>query len=360
MVFRLPIICLIVMACLFSCKEKTAFYTSDDFEKAPKTDAHFHYNTSDSRYLKYAVSLNIRLISINVDTEMDIDSQLQITSSLKHQFPDNFAFLGTFTVDSFGKKGFAERTIARIDQSMKAGASGIKIWKNIGMVLKDTSGKYVMVDDPAFTPVFNYLEANHIPLTAHLGEPKNCWLSDAEMTLDNDRRYYKKHPEYHMFLHPEAPTYQDQIMARDNLLKEHPKLQMTGAHLASLEWSVDELAKRFDRFPLMKADLAARIGQLQYQSLTNRERIRNFLIKYQDRMVYGSDRTIDNFSTFDLKVCAGFRRAWFEHWAYMATDSTFTVKDLGDQKVQGLNLPREVVDKIFNKNAEQLFVNGKH
>ena len=162
-----------------------------------------------------------------------------------------------------------------------------------------------------------------------------------------------------MYLHPEEPSYEDQINARDHLLKNHPRLNFTGAHLASLEWNVDELAKRFDRFPNMKADLAARIGHLQYQSLSNRERIRNFLIKYQDRVLYGSDMTINKHDTSYTLISRGLRARWFDHWAYLATDSMFIVKDLGGQKVKGLQLPREVIDKIFSKNAEQFFVNKK-
>ena len=126
----------IFYSCLFvvsSCENKPAYYTVADFEKVSKTDSHFHYNTRDVRYLKFADSLNFRLVSPNVDTEMPIDSQLQIASWIKRQFPDKFAFFGTFSVDSFGKVGFAEKTIARIDRCMKAGACGIKIWKNIGM-----------------------------------------------------------------------------------------------------------------------------------------------------------------------------------------------------------------------------------
>ena len=225
------------------------------------------------------------------------------------------------------------------------------------MVLNDSAGHYVMVDDQVFEPVFSYLEKNKIPILAHLGEPKDCWLSEKDMTVDNDRRYYKNHPQYHMFLHPEAPSYEDQINARDNVLKKHPNLNFTGAHLASLEWSVDELAKRFDRFPNMKADLAARIVHLQYQSLTDRERVRNFLIKYQDRILYGSDMSASDNATNYSAINKGNRARWFEHWTYMATDSVFSIKDLGGRKVKGLQLPREVVDKIFCKNAEQFFVN---
>jgi predicted TIM-barrel fold metal-dependent hydrolase len=346
---------MVSLALLNSCGHKPDYYSVSDFKKVPKTDVHFHYNTTDIRYLKYADSLKFRLISPNVDTEMPIDSQLYITSRIKKQFPDQFAFFGTFSIDSFGMSDFTDKTIDRIKKCIDEGACGIKIWKNIGMVLKDTSGRYVMVDDRTFDPVFSYLETNNIPVIAHLGEPRNCWLPEKDMTVDNDRRYYIYHPEYYMYMHPEAPSYEDQINARDNLLKKHPKLIFTGAHLASLEWNVDELAKRFDQFPNLTADLAARMVNLQYQSLTNRERVRNFLIKYQDRILYGSDMTISGNDKDISRTKEGLGARWREHWVYLATDSTIIVRDLGNKEVKGLQLPKEVVDKIFCKNASRFF-----
>jgi hypothetical protein len=338
-----------------SCKPKSGFYSVADFGKVPKIDSHFHYNTRDVRYLKFADSLNFKLVSPNVDTEMPIDSQLVIASWVKKQFPDKFAFFGTFSIDSFGKPDFAKKTIARIDRCMKAGACGIKIWKNIGMVLKDSAEHYVMVDNPAFDLIFNYMETNHIHLIAHLGEPRNCWLPEKEMIVDGDRRYYKKHPQYYMYVHPEAPTYDEQIAARDNLLKKHPNIQFTGAHLASLEWSVDELAKRFDQFPDLTVDMAARITSLQYQSSANRDKVRNFLIKYQDRILYATDITISKEDTDFKRETTGIQSRWLEHWKYMVTDSLVVVPDLGNRKVQGLQLPKEVIDKIYCRNAERFF-----
>lgn len=340
----------------WGCRQKTVdYYTASDFKKASKIDAHFHYNTPDTRYLEYADSLNFRLISPNVDASMSIDDQFEIARTIKQRFPDKFTFLGTFSVDSFNSPGFADQTIARIDKCMKGGASGIKIWKNIGMVLKDRDGHFVMVDNPAFKPVFNYLQEKHIPLVAHLGEPRNCWLPEEKMTISGDRSYYKEHPQYHMYLHPEAPSYEDQINARDNLLQQYPNLDVNGAHLASLEWNVDELAKRFDRFPNLKADMAARIGHLQYQSLTDRDRVRNFLIKYQDRIMYATDGGIEGRDSNYFGITSGLRHGWINDWIYLATDSTIVVPDLDHKGVKGLQLPREVIDKIYSKNAEQLF-----
>jgi hypothetical protein len=346
----------VLLLSFWGCRHETVkYYAVSDFEKIPKIDVHFHYNTPDIRCMQFADSLNFRFVSVNVDAGTSINDQLRIATKLKQQFPGKFVFFGTFPVSNFGSENFAGQTIARIDTCMKAGACGVKIWKNVGMELKDAEGRYIMADDQAFDPAFNYLETNKIPVLAHLGEPQNCWLPLEEMTLGNDRRYFSVHPQYHMVLHPDAPSYEDQINARDNLLKRHPGLDFTGAHLASLEWNVDSLARRFDRFPNLHADMADRIGHLQYQSLADIEKVRNFLIKYQDRFMYATDITINAMDTNFTEITAKLHQLWLDHWIYLATDSTIAVNDLDNKKVKGLKLPSEVIDKIYYKNAARFF-----
>lgn len=337
-----------------SCKEKLAFYRFSDFEKVPKTDVHLHINTLDRRYMELASKNNFRVVSPNVDSRISLDEQLKVASSIKMEWPGQFTFFGTFPVDSFGTAGFADNTIARINECMKAGASGIKIWKNIGMVLKDKEGRYVMVDDTAFNLVFRYMEENNIPVMGHLGEPRNCWLPLEKMTDTSNYRYYKSNPEYHMYLHPEAPSYEDQINARDNLLDLHPELYFIGSHLASLEWSVEEIAKRLELYPNMNIDMSARVAHLQYQSIADRELVRNFMIKYQDRILYGTDITINPYEADPEAKSQMLLDRWKSNWIYLATDSTILIRNIKGE-IKGLKLPAAVIDKIYNYNAGRLF-----
>ena len=185
------------------------------------------------------------------------------------------------------------RQLPALKDSFSKGAIAVKVWKNIGMELKDNDNNFVMIDHPKFEPVFDFLVKNNIPLIGHLGEPKNCWLPVEKMTVQGDVNYFSTHPKYHMYLHPEYPSYEDQVNARDRMLEKHPGLQFIGAHLGSLEWSVDELAKRLDKFPDMAVDTASRISHLQYQAKTNWQKIHDFCIKYQDRIIYGTDIIIN-------------------------------------------------------------------
>ncbi len=153
-------------------------------------------------------------------------------------------------------------------------------------------------------------------------------------------------------MQPEAPSYEDQIDIRDNLLKKYPDLNHAGAHLGSLEWSVDEIAKRLDQFPNFNIDMAARLIHLQFQSLAEREKVRDFMIKYQDRIMYATDVTLDGKNTNYTDIVEGLRSTWTDHWLFLATDSVIAVADVGGREVKGLQLPRGVIDKVYYKNAE--------
>ncbi len=327
---------------------QSEYYTVADFEKVPKIDAHFHYLTQDQRYMKFAISLNFKLLTPIWDGEVDISDQLRISSAIRKSFPNDYAFFTTFSTDGIDDPGFGPMTIESIKKGIRMGATGVKVWKNIGMEVKNADGKYIVIDDPVFDPIFNYLEEKGIPVIGHLGEPRDCWLPEKEMTDPSDVTYYKNNPQYYMFRHPEVPSYEQQISARDNLLKKHPDLDFVAAHLASLEWNVDEIARRLDSFPNLKVDLAARMYHLQYQSKLDYDRVRDFMIKYQDRIEYGTDSEVHDIKGVDPdKFLKNLRRGWLAQWMYLATDSTLNVK--------GLKLPKQVIDKIYFKNAQRYF-----
>jgi|GEM_PF-2929617 len=173
-------------------------------------------------------------------------------------------------------------------------------------------------------------------------------IIDDEMTFSQG--YYGAHPEYHMYLHPEYPSYQDQIDARDHMLEKHPKLTFMGAHLGSLEWSLDELAKRLDKFPNMYVDLT-RLSNLQLHTFNNRQKTRAFFIKYQDRLIYGTDSQI-NPSTNPESSKKSIHDRWLREWKFYVTDEKISLENFGT--LEGLKLPTEVVDKIYAKNAIRL------
>ena len=337
--------------------ETPATYSMADFAAARKFDSHTHVNSLDpGGLLEQAQRDGFELLSINVDYPAfnPHEEQYRIALELQRREPRRFHFAATFSMEGWGTPGWSDRVSAHLRDAASHGARAVKVWKNIGMSFRDRNGKLVMLDDPGFDPVWRQIEALDVPVIGHLGEPRNCWLPLDQMTTENDRSYFKEHPEYYMYLHPEMPSYEDQIAARDRFLVRAPsKLRFVGAHLASLEWSVDQLARFLDRNPHAFVDMAARMTNLQAQSSEHYDAVRAFLIRYQDRILYATDLT-QGADTTAAEVAQEAATVWRADWKYLATGESQNVEALR-RDVRGLSLPRAVIDKIYYTNAQAAF-----
>jgi predicted TIM-barrel fold metal-dependent hydrolase len=345
-------IAFVTLCVLISCQP---YYTIDDYAKVRKIDTHVHLNGPSGAFGKLAEEDNFMLVTVNVDAPpMPVRQQMEYALQQHSVFPKDIFFLASFSIPNGQPTGWQDAVISQLDSAFNKGALGIKVWKNIGMVYRDTADHFIMIDDPMFDPIIKFVEKRDKMVLGHLGEPKNCWLPLDQMTVNNDRTYFKEHPEYHMFRHPEYPSYEDQINARDRFLEKHPDLRFVGAHLGSLEWNVDELARRLDKFPKMAVDMAARIPHLQYQSRQDREKVRDFIIKYADRLIYATDGGLSPDNDPD-KSRQSQHEAWMRDWKYFATAETMTTPEV-DGSFRGLQLPKAVIDKIYHKNAKKWFV----
>ncbi len=318
------------------------------FQDFEKIDAHMHYNSRRRALLEYAIEQKFHLLTINTDIPFfpPLKEQREIPASLNDK---HIAFLTTFTTEDWDEDGWEEKAIKQIEDGLNKGAIGVKIWKNIGMALFNKAGKFIMIDDSSFDPVITFLERNNIPLLGHLGEPRNCWLPIDEMTVDSDKEYFEAHPEYHMFKHPGFPSYEEQILARDHMLDKHPHLQFIGAHLASLEWSIEKIAEWLDRYPHAAVDVAERICHLQYQAVSDWQRVRDFIISYQDRIIYGTD-LIDDGDLSDVEIVERVKNLWDKHWMFFSTSEYMNAPEFREP-FYGLALSDTVLQKIYAGNA---------
>ncbi len=343
-----------VLLCVFLISCKSEFYTINDFPKIRKIDAHYHIYSESNNSLEQAQKDNFKLVAINTYTgncERVKKTQTE-SEKIQNEFPADFGFTTTFCLDGWDDENWVKNTISWLDSCIANGAIAVKVWKNIGMEFRDKDSLIIMVDNSKFDPIFKHMAKKGIPLAGHLGEPKNCWLPTEEMTTNNDRNYFTNNPKYHMYLHPELPSYKEQIAARNKMLEKHPELVFIGCHLASLEWSVDELALFLDRFPNASVDMAARMGQLYFQAQSNNKKVRDFFIQYQDRIIYGTD-LIDNGkdkTSFQNRM----HKTWLNDWEFLVTNNIMT-SDLIDGEFRGLQLPKVVIDKIFRINAEHWY-----
>ena len=125
----------------------------------------------------------------------------------------------------------------------------------------------------------------------------------------------------------------------------NPNLRMVGVHLGSMEKSLDNISQHFDRYPNFAVDVAAR---MEYLMLTPREKVRAFLIKYQDRVLYGTDLDISPDASIQ-ETLKDWQSTYARDYKYLATDQML---DYNGKKIEGLKLPEPVLRKIFRTNAQ--------
>ncbi|MCK4919822.1 MAG: amidohydrolase family protein [Bacteroidales bacterium] len=323
-----------------------------DFKTFPKIDAHVHLDTSDDSFVELLKENSFKYMTLVTRSESQdiIDEEFNFASNLQNDYPELISFATTFSMDGFGEPGWEETTINWLKESFDRGAIAVKVWKDIGMTFVEEDSSFIMMNDERFDPIWDFVESQNKTLVNHVGEPKNCWLPLEDMTVRGDSSYFANNPQYHMYLFPEAPGHEDQLAARDDVLDKHPNIRFVGCHLGSLEYDVDEQAKRLDKYPNFSLDMAGRINHFKVQ---DRNKVRDFIIKYQDRLLYGTDiklrsPSLNGSSALDLQRIID--RVYLSDWEYFTTDAIMTQNDKV-KEYQGLDLPLEVLKKIYYDNV---------
>lgn len=327
-----------------------------DFNTFPKIDAHIHLFTEDDSYIDVCMKYNLKLFTIATNSAdlPPIKAQVTNANMLNTKHPETVNYATCFGMNDFAEPSWTNKTIAKLKQDFEDGALAVKVWKDIGMTHRNADSSFIFMDDVRFDSIWNYIESQNKTLVNHVGEPKNCWLPLSEMTVLNDRWYYTDFPEFHMYLHPEYPTHEALMESRNHVLDKHPDLNYVGCHLGSLEYSVEKQAAFLDKYPNASFDMAARIVHFQVQ---DREKVRDFIIKYQDRLLYGTDIVLydgkgkeTTFLMFRDKIKSVYRN----DWDYFTTDNNFT-QTYGTAEYQGLDLPNTVLEKIYYRNALRMY-----
>ncbi len=314
-------------------------------------DAHAHIYKDDPAFKALFERLNLRILNICVVDDRDpyyksLKSQRDDLLKVRHTTDGRAVLCTTFSPYDFESTGFADRTVSELGQDFDGGAVAVKIYKVMGMEMKSKAGKWVMADDPAFQPIYGYISGRNRTLVAHLAEPDSCWQPPNPASPDYE--YYKQHPEEYAYMHPDWPSKAAILAARDHLVAENPKLRVVGAHLGSMESDVDQMAQRFDRYPNFAVDTAARVP---YFMLQPRDKVRAFLIKYQDRILYATDQVVmptDNTNGGIKEWTDTFVR----DWKFLSTNQTV---EYNGHTYQGIELPAPVLNKIFHTNAVRWF-----
>lgn len=312
-----------------------------------RIDTHNHIHRSAPSLVAIMEMDNWRGLSICDSREVGSQTSVlpeMIPGTIKfhRESRGRWAWATTFDARDFEKPGFADRTIGGLQQNFAQEAIAVKVWKNVGMGIRGKSGEYLLPDHPALLPIYEAIQKAGKTLICHLAEPDGAWLA-----LDDPRNtetgYLKGHPEWHMYGHPEVPSKETILTARDRVIARFPKLRVIGCHLGSNEENLDRLAKRLDALPNFVVDVASRV---RYLMAGDREKARQFVLKYQDRLLYATDFTLN--AGDDERAGRSLEETHDREWNFFASDGMVAARS---GQVQALALPEAVLRKIFRENA---------
>lgn len=329
--------------------------TPPGFTEIRKIDVHSHIFEDVPAIHALFRRINVRTINVCVPGgDGHLATMDRIAFQLYRHEPELYPVTTTFDLRPREEPGYAARTIAWLDAAFARGAVAVKIWKEVGLELKDPSGKFILPDDPRFDPIYAHLAKVGKPLHAHLAEPIDAWLP-----LDPNSAhygYYSTNPQWHLHGKPEFPTHAAIIAARDNIMKKHPTLVVVGAHLGSLEHDLDGIAERLARYPNFHIEVAARTRNLTRHPSA---KVRALFAAYPDRILYGVDASwiphrrdrppTDAQREAHAAMLESRYRADFDYYAGQG-EITYN-----GRKVEALNLPRPLLEKFYHANAERLY-----
>jgi len=305
--------------------------------KYPVIDNHNHLRESEPDQCIKAMDATGVVQVVNLDGGWGNELKENI-QKFEKKYPGRFLTYALVDWSRIDEPDFGIKAAAQLEADVRTGARGLKVHKTLGLTIKDKSGKMVPVDDARIDPIWAKCAELKIPVEIHIGDPAAFFTP-----LDKFNERYEElefHPDWLFF--PNYPALEEILKQGENVYAHHPKTIFIGAHVGSQAENLKAVAARLDKYPNYYVDIDARLSELGRQPYSARK----FLIKYQDRVLFGTDTPPDI-------------EAYRLHWRFLETeDEYFDISKShhfqGRWMVYGLNLPDQVLQKLYFKNALRL------
>lgn len=324
--------------------------------KFPAVDVHVHcrhkLRQSPEALAEYVRLMDNQNIAISVSLDGELGERFEEHKKfLWTDYPDRFVIFANIDWQGDGKADqpatwdcqradFARRMAVALADAKQRGASGLKIFKDLGLVYRNPDGSLIAIDDPRWDPIWTACGELGLPILIHAGDPAAFF-----QPLDRFNERYEelaRHPDWH-FPAEKYPTHAEILASFLRVVERHPQTNFIGAHFANNPENLAELGDWLDKYPNLYVELAARIAELGRQPRAARQ----FCLMYADRILFGTD------GPRDVKRLA-------PHWRLLETaDEYFPYAEdqyppQGLWNIYGLDLPDEVLRKIYNENAARL------
>lgn len=278
----------------------------------------------------------VRVMDIcNVEKCVDLDGLLPIAEHLElyREFRDRFILFKTLSLQEFGHPEYGRKQADQLAKAVDTGARGLKVHKSLGLTARDSCGKVIAVNNPKLDPVWAKAGELGVPVLIHVADP-DCYFNP----VDRYNPAYKKlsqRPE-RSYCGSGFPTKKEILAQRDEIIERHPDTIFIGAHHGNCPEDLAYIGALLDRSPNLYVEFSYALVQLGLQPHSARKHF----IKYQDRILFGTDGIPDE-------------NRYRMYYRFLETEDDHFRCGNGawEDFISGLNLPTEVLKKIYRLNA---------
>lgn len=297
----------------------------------PRIDVHTHTNNNYQGIRNYLALRDAMLSDYKIDLAMLINLSGEQAIDTIYQISQGRIL--TAINDYEPQRGLTHKP-EEMSSSLEKGYVGYKIWHGpYSRVLKEGEDGIKYFDDPAHEPVLIAMEKAGMPgVSIHIADPNGPFGNRGKWAAD-------------------PVEFWRQVIGLERVLQRHPDLVIIAAHCAWLicqDAQIDFLRYMLSTYPNFYVDLAA---TFQYFYLVDHANLRDFLIEYSDRIVYGTDIG----SIQGKEEIPGYIERYCRTFRILETDQMVEGGFFGMNPVKGLNLPKDVLEKIYYKNAVRLY-----
>ncbi|WP_157248188.1 amidohydrolase family protein [Nonomuraea typhae] len=318
--------------------------------RLPVVDAHVHLGRWLSEDGDWAVkdvpALLDTMDALNVRSMVNLDGRWggELAANLERYdaaHPGRFATFCHVDWSRAAEPRFGERLAAQLRASVAEGAAGLKVWKDVGLRVRDARGVLIMLDDVRLAPLWATAGELGIPIALHTADPVAFFQPVDER---NERlEQLLAHPDW-VFSGPEFPPFERLMEAMEAMIAEHPATTVIGVHAGCWPENLAWVGRMLGAYPNFHIDIAARLAELGRAPRAARE----LITRHPGRVLFGTDEIPPDPQVY--RIHFRFMETADEAFAHSLEDPPL----MGRWTISGLDLPDEVLSRVYAGNARAL------
>jgi Amidohydrolase len=289
--------------------------------------------------LKAMTTLNIASV-VNLDGRWGAELELNL-DRYDRQFPGRFTTFCHVDWRLLRRRGGDRQLVSSVEASAVAGAAGIKVWKDLGLRVRDRRGHLVLPDDERLSDVWDTAGKLGLPVLIHCADPVAFFRP---VDRRNERlEELSAHPDW-SFHNRGLPSFERLLASQETLIARHPKTTFIGAHVGAWPENLKWVTRLLDQYPNYFVDISQRIAELGRQPRA----AQSFFERHANRILFGTDLNLC--AVEDIQVYYRLLETADEDFPY----SSLAIPPQGRWAISGLDLPEPTLRLVYADNARNI------